>query len=83
MEQQAIKEPESSIMAKILCSKWKESVEWAEVQVEVQILKEEEMPKTRQVQNVSGLNKVEIKAGGIAVEDLEELQGQWINRVST
>lgn len=52
MEQQAIKEPESSIMAKILCRKWKESVEWAEVQVEVQILKEEEMPKTRQVQNV-------------------------------
>uniref|UniRef100_A0A667FYN0 Myosin IE n=1 Tax=Lynx canadensis TaxID=61383 RepID=A0A667FYN0_LYNCA len=40
-------------MAKILCRKWKESVEWAEVQVEVQILKEEEMPKTRQVQNGS------------------------------
>lgn len=76
MEQQAIKGRESSIMVKILCSKWKESAEWAEVQVEVQILKDEKMPKTRQVQNASGLSKVEIKAMGFKVEDLEELQGQ-------
>lgn len=79
MEQQAIKGPESSTMVKIQCCKWEESAE----QAEVQILKVEKIPKINQVQNVSGWTKVDIKGLGVDAEDLEEVQGQWVNTACT
>lgn len=42
-----------------------------------QISEVEKIPRTKQVQEVSGWSKSETKVTRVDVEDLEKLQGQW------